>query len=63
MACCSYVRPQKCDIFEERDESVISGGKVHGVTPEATGAPGTRWNRTQHVLLCAISLSEQSATL
>ena len=53
MACCSYVRCKKCDIFEKRDESVTCADSVPAVAREATGASRTSVGRTQHMILCA----------
>ena len=53
LACCSYVRPQKCDIFEKMDESVTSAVQVPGIAREATGASRTCVGGTQHRILCA----------
>ena len=53
VACCSYVRRKKCDIFEKRDESVTSAVQVPGIAREATGASRTSVGGTQHMILCA----------
>ena len=55
----SYVRPKKCDIFEERDKSVTCADSVPAVAREATGASRTRLGGTQHMMLCATKHSEQ----